>query len=183
MAIHGGHGRGGLSSESKSAIADRLLEAMKPGATDLVFDVGSGDGYYSSRFAERCGKVVAIDAYPEVFEGDNYRRANIETEGVDVCSRLGELGWSRAAHVFFSNSFHDMECQDGILETLSRELRDGACLDLIEFHPDTPFGPPRHIRYSKEALKAKIEPHGFREKATFDLGTHYFVSFERTRQA
>ncbi|HUX41602.1 MAG TPA: methyltransferase domain-containing protein [Rectinemataceae bacterium] len=183
MAIHGAHGRGGLSAETKASIADRLLETMQPGADDLVFDVGSGDGYYSSRFAERCGKVIAVDAYPEVFEGEFYRRANIETQGVDVCSRLGDLGWSSAAHVFFSNSFHDMECQDEILSTLSRELRDGGCLDLIEFHPDTPFGPPRQVRFSKEALKAKVEPYGFREKAFFDLGTHYFVSFERTRRA
>jgi ubiquinone/menaquinone biosynthesis C-methylase UbiE len=179
MAIHGTHGRGGLSLETKAAIADRLLETMKLGPSDVVFDIGSGDGCYSSRFAERSGKVISVEAYAEALEGAYYQRANIERQGVDVCARLGELPWAQAAHVFFSNSFHDMECQDEILATLARELRDGACLDLIEFHPDTPFGPPRHIRYSKEALKAKVEPHGFREKATFDLGTHYFISFER----
>ena len=183
MAIHGGQGRQHGNLESKAAIAERLLETMKLGPADVVFDVGSGDGYYSSRFAERCGTVIAVEAYAEALEGEYYRRPNIEGRGVDVCARLGELPWARAAHVFFSNSFHDMECQDELLATLSRELRDGACLDLIEFHLDTPFGPPRHIRYSKEALVAKVAPHGFVERASFDLETHYFVSFERRRPA
>ena len=183
MAIHGGQGRQHGSLESKAAIADRLLATMDLGPADVVFDIGSGDGYYSSRFADRCGAVVSVEAYAEALEGAYYRGANIEKRGVDVCAHLAELEWKRAAHVFFSNSFHDMECQDEILATLSRELRDGASLDLIEFHPDTPFGPPRHIRYSKEALKTKVEPYGFREKASFDLGTHYFVSFERVRGA
>ena len=179
MAIHGGQGRQHGNLEARSAIADRLLETMRLGPGDVVFDIGSGDGYYSSRFAESCGKVVSVEAYAEALDGPYYQHVNIEKQGVDVCAKLGALDLSRATHVFFSNSFHDMECQDEILRTLARELREGARLDLVEFHLDTPFGPPRDIRYSKESLKAKVEPHGFEEKASFDLGTHYFVSFER----
>ncbi|MDA8426341.1 MAG: class I SAM-dependent methyltransferase [Treponema sp.] len=182
MDMHSnGMGRHG-SVEAKAAIADRLLEAMKLGGGDTLVDLGSGDGYYSSRFAETCAKVVAVDASAEVLKSDYYRKLNIETVGADVCAWARTFAWESVAQVFFSNSFHDMRCQEELLATFSAKLRPGARLNLVEFHLDTPFGPPRSIRFSKEQLKALVEPRGFEEKISFDLGTHYFISFEKAKK-
>jgi protein-L-isoaspartate O-methyltransferase len=52
---------------------------MKLKGFDIVVDIGSGDGYYSSRFAERCGKVVAVDSARDVFKGEYYSKDNVET--------------------------------------------------------------------------------------------------------
>lgn len=180
MDRHSGGMRQHGSIEAKSAIADRLLEAMKLGGDDIVVDLGSGDGYYASRFAERCGKVVAVDASSEALKSEYYRKGNIETVCADVCAWANSFAWEGIAQVFFSNSFHDMSCQDGLLSAFSAKLRPGARLSLIEFHPETPFGPPRSIRFSKERLKALVEPRGFEEKTSFDLGTHYYISFEKS---
>jgi SAM-dependent methyltransferase len=170
------------SVEAKAAIADRLIEAMKLDGGDTLVDLGSGDGYYSSRFAAKCAKVVAVDASSEVLKSEYYRKDNIAAVGADVCAWAKTFDWGLVAHVFFSNSFHDMSCQNELLSVFSAKLRPGAHLDLIEFHLDTPFGPPRSIRFSKEQLKALVEPRGFEEKASFDLETHYFVSFEKVNK-
>jgi hypothetical protein len=50
-----------------------------------------------------------------------------------------------------------------------------------EFHPETPLGPPKSSRFSRQQLKTLIEQYGFEEKTYLDLGTHYYVSFEKLR--
>ena len=167
------------SPETKSKIADRLFTVMNLSGSDVVADVGSGDGYYSSRFADVCGKVVAIDEYCDGLKEGFYARANIETVCGDACRWFKDNSFDRFTHVFFSNSFHDMPCQDQILASLSVTFHEGAHLDMTEFHPETPFGPPKSIRFSKDVLRAKVEEHGFKQEAYVDLDTHYFVSFRK----
>jgi hypothetical protein len=72
-----------------------------------------------------------------------------------------------------------MNCQKEILSALFQRLPNGAYIDLIEFFPDTPFGPPKSIRFSKEELKSLVESYGFKESAYLNLSTHYFISFEK----
>ncbi len=181
MEPHSSRGKKHGRPEQKSKILDLLENSMKLSESDILLDVGSGDGYYSSRFAEKCRKVVAIDAYCEGFSSEFYSKPNIQTVCGDVCRWLSENGIGDVTHVFFSNSFHDMTCQEEILSTLSRSLPAGAHLDMIEFHPDTPYGPPKSIRFSSEALKSKIERFGFSQEAYIDLNTHYFVSFAKVK--
>ncbi len=178
MTIHQSHSRQHGSQEVKARIADRIISSMALSTIDVVLDVGSGDGYYTSRFAEYCSKVVAIDEYCENLKSEFYSKANIDAVCEDACRWFREQSVSEITHVFFSNSFHDMVCQGEILSTLAEHLRDGAHIDMIEFHPDTPFGPPRNIRFSREDLKSKVITYGFQEVLYIDLGTHYFVSFE-----
>jgi hypothetical protein len=167
------------SQEARARIADRLQEVMKLTDSDVVVDVGSGDGYYSSRFAEYCKKVVALDLACEVFKSQYYSRGNIDTVCENACTWVGTSSWDEVAHVFFSNSFHDLACQNEVLSVLAQGLPVGAHLDMIEFHPETPFGPPKSVRFSHHQLKALLEGYGFQQRIYFDLDTHYFVSFEK----
>jgi len=172
-------GRQHGSPEVKSKIADKLIKSMNLSKSDVVLDVGSGDGYYSFRFADHCGKVMAVDEYCEGLEGNFYAKSNIQTFCEDACQWFKNHDLAGVTHVFFSNSFHDMSCQDEILSVLSSKLHGGAHLDLIEFHPDTPFGPPKSIRFSKDEIRRKIEPYNFEMSSFIDLDTHYFISFKK----
>ncbi len=179
MDHHSSGGRQHGSPEMKSKIADQILAVMNLSGADVLADVGSGDGYYSSRFADNCGKVVAIDAHCDGLKGSFYARPNIETVCGDACRWFKENSPDKFTHIFFSNSFHDMSCQDDILSALSGTLTKGAHLDLIEFHPETPFGPPKSIRFSKDALRSKVERFGFKQETFIELNTHYFSSFRK----
>ncbi len=179
MDHHHSGGRQHGSPELKSKIADRLLSVMSLSGSDVVADVGSGDGYYSSRFAEACGEVVAVDEYCDGLKGGFYASPNIGTVCGDACRWFKDNSFDKFTHVFFSNSFHDMPCQREMLAALSGTFRKGAHLDMIEFHPDTPFGPPKSIRFSKDALRSMVEPFGFKQETYIELGTHYFMSFRK----
>ncbi|MGC8590167.1 MAG: hypothetical protein ACP5LY_06150, partial [Athalassotoga sp.] len=54
-----------------SMVAD-VLKTMQLEMNDVVFDVGSGDGFYSSEFAKVCKAVFSIDEYEKNFESQNY---------------------------------------------------------------------------------------------------------------
>ncbi len=163
----------------RGEIAERVIELMNLSKEDTIFDIGAGDGFYSSKFADLCKKVVSIEAYGKNFEGELYAEDNIVKIEADICEWIKINDFCEATHIFFSNSFHDMECQDGILDKISSSLKKGGHLDLIEFNLKATFGPPKNIRFSKEALKSKVEKYGFEEKEYNDFENHYFISFEK----
>jgi len=168
------------SPEMKDKILDKIKNSIQLSSNDTLLDIGSGDGYYSSRFAEICNKVIAIDNYSGAFKSKFYGNQKIETVCTDICNWIENADLSKVTRVFFSNSFHDFLCQGVILKKLSAGLPGTAYLYLIEFKLDTMFGPPKNIRFTPEKLKAKIEPFGFMQEAFVDLDTHYFVSFKKT---
>jgi tRNA A58 N-methylase Trm61 len=169
------------SIEVKSKIGDQLINIMKLSQSDVVLDAGSGDGYYSFRFAEHCAKVVAIDMRNDGFKSQFYLKPNIEAINADVCNWIINNNLNKITHVFFSNSFHDMKCQREILSALSQKLPNEANIVMIEFYPETSFGLPKSIRFSKEELKSKVEAFGFMEKNFFDLNTHYLILFKKAK--
>ncbi len=166
------------SPEIKTQIFNKIVKAMHLSTSDTLLDVGSGDGYYSSKFAELCNKVIAIDQYTDGSKSVFYANSSIEFICEDACAWIAHNQLEKVTQVFFSKSFHDMRCQDPILKSFSNKLTNGAYLNMIEFKLDTPFGPPKSIRLSKEELKAQVESYGFIEKAYIDLTTHYFISFK-----
>ncbi len=175
---HGGHGyghwaHGGMSREG---IKDDVMKLMDLKSSDVVADLGSGDGFYSAQFAGVCEKVYAVDEYSESFGSEFYDNPKIVTMNTDACEGLELPG---ITHVFFSNSFHDMGCQEQLLDVITETLPKGGRMTMIEFKPDTPYGPPRNIRFSEEDLVKKVEAHGFKMIGDIDLKGHYAVSFEK----
>lgn len=166
------------SPEIKAQIFNRIVKVMHLTISDTLLDVGSGDGFYSSKFVEICGKVIAIDQYTDGSKNDFYANPSIEFICEDACAWIAHNQLEKVTQVFFSNSFHDMRCQDAILKSFSNKLANGAYLNMIEFKLDTLFGPPKSIRLSKDELKAKVESYGFIEEVYIDLNTHYFISFK-----
>ncbi len=170
---HGIYGGGQFREEIKEAI----LELMELGPEDVVADLGSGAGSYSASFAELAKKVYAVDLGGLAFESTLYDSPGIVKIEKDLCQDF-ELP-ADVTHVFFSNSFHDIECRDTLLSSVPTILKSGARLTMVEFELDTPFGPPRSIRISKEQLKDMVEAHGFQQVGQREFQYHYALSFVR----
>ena len=166
-------------SSFRDRIAEKVLEALALSDRDTVYDVGSGDGFYSSAFARKAAKVRSFDERAHVFDGDFYRYEKIHTVAGNFCTWLDAHGFEDATQVFFSNSFHDMPCQDKILKQIALTLPSGSFLNLIEFHLETSFGPPPAIRFSPGQLKSKVEAHGLSLESQIDLETHYFHRYKK----
>lgn len=160
----------------REKIKDHLLEMMNLTLNDIVIDVGSGDGFYSNEFSKVCKQVFSVDEYCKNFESDFYSNSNITTICIDACHGIDV---PKVTHAFFSNSFHDMKCQDQLLNFLSSILKGGGKLTLVEFKLDTPFGPPKATRFSEDELVKKVEPWGFKKIDRREFEYHYAVSFVR----
>jgi len=163
----------------RTSMVSDVLNVIDLKADDIIFDIGSGDGFYSSEFSKVCKAVFAIDEYEKNFESKHYESQNITKIPESICEWIKKNDFAQATHVFFSNSFHDMECQNEILSALSKSLKKGAHLDMVEFNLKAVFGPPKNIRFSKEMLKTKVEPYGFKEVKYVEFKNHYFISFEK----
>ncbi len=163
----------------RESIADEILKSTGFTKEDVVFDIGSGDGFYSSLFAKKAKKVIAIEAYKQNFEEPYYSEPNIEKVGQDVCEWIKRNDFSEATHVFFSNSFHDLGCQRTLLEKISKTICEGGHIDFVEFNLKANFGPPKSIRLPINVLKPMVESYGFKEDKRIDFETHYFVSFSK----
>ncbi len=171
---HGGYGYGAHGGKAREDIKDKIIKLMNLKSSDIVADFGSGDGFYCAQFAKICEKVFAVDLNADNFNNKFYDDTKIIKLNVDICKKreIPEI-----THAFFSNSFHDMECQESILDRVALSLVKQGRITMIEFKLDTPYGPPKNIRFAEEDLVKKIEAHGFRKINRIDLEGHYAVSF------
>ncbi len=161
----------------REKIKAKLLKMMKLTPNDTVIDVGSGDGFYSNEFSKVCKQVFSVDKNCKNFESDLYSNSNIITICVNACQGINV---PKVTHAFFSNSFHDMKCQDQLLSFLSSNLKNDGKLTLVEFKIDTPFGPPKAIRFSEDELVKKVKPWGFDRIDRREFEYHYALSFVKT---
>ena len=173
------HGHGGKGMAFLDQISGPVVEAVNVQPQQTIYDIGSGDGHYSARFAEKADVVMAFDARPEVFQGENYQKPNIKSVAGNICPWAEEHGFGQAHQVFFSNSFHDMPCQEKLLMWLGSTLKPSSRLNFVEFKLETPFGPPTNIRYSPERLKNLVEAQGFRLVKELSFEYHYFHTYEK----
>ncbi|MEJ2251603.1 MAG: rRNA adenine N-6-methyltransferase family protein [Candidatus Lokiarchaeota archaeon] len=171
---HGFHGNGLHGGKAREGINNKIIKLMNLKSNDIVADFGSGDGFYSAQFAKICEKVFAIDMNAANFKNKFYDDNKIVKLNADICKNL-EI--PEITHAFFSNSFHDLECQEHILDRVALSLVKQSRITMIEFKLDTSYGPPRNIRFEEKDLVKKIETHGFRKIDGIDLGGHYAVSF------
>jgi predicted RNA methylase len=154
---------------------------VSPREGDILVDFGSGDGFYALKFAPLVGSGK-IYAYELNNRGADSIRKNLTDRGIsnvkivekDICYADLPEKFNKA---FFSNVFHDLDCQDTLLFRFSG--MKGLEITFIEFKTDTPFGPPENIRFSQQKLKEKLETHGFVLDREIEFEYHYAQRYLR----
>ena len=162
----------------------KIEELVHPQEGDVIIDFGSGDGFYATKFARLIGsgKVYAfehnragVDAIRKNMSKNGIR--NVEILEKDICSSELPRIFNK---VFFSNVFHDLDCQDELLDRLGK--MPGLEIIFIEFEPDTPFGPPQDIRFSRDQLAGKLNKHGFKLVSETEFDYHYAQKYTYNNQ-
>lgn len=59
----------GQSFLTRESVADSLVEALSPGPSDIVLEVGPGKGVLTRRLVNRVGRVVAVEIDERLVEG------------------------------------------------------------------------------------------------------------------
>ncbi|MEM0146802.1 MAG: methyltransferase domain-containing protein [Conexivisphaerales archaeon] len=155
---------------------NELLHLMAIRKEDVIADLGAGAGYYTFIFAKFASKVYSIDGIEKNAKLIGARGiANVFPVTADLCSQIPVKDFTYA---FFSNSLHDMECWRELIGKLHDMLPEGGRLAVLDFKPDTPFGPP-HSRISADQLDQVAFSAGFSKKGTADFRYHYLSLFSK----
>lgn len=165
--------QGAPSESAKRDAWQRPAEVMdtleiKPGSA--VADVGCGDGYFTFHFAERVGsngKVYAEDIDYKVLSKISARAfkekiGQIElVQGSESDPRLPAAALDA---ILVVNAYHEMDKYDDMLQAMSRALRPGGLLGIIDrkARPGKTH-PQYHERHQipEELVRQDVERNGF----------------------
>lgn len=182
---HGGQSTRGLINPKK------LLQKVGINPSDVVLDLGCGDGFISIEaakdFVGPSGKVHATDVDPaaiakvtkqidefglqniDAFEADATKTIPLEDHSVDTCIIANVM------HGFVVNREID-----AIFSELFRVMKSGGKIAIIEFKKSKRIpGPPYEDRLAPLDVEALMEKHSCTRISAFNPGLlHYALVFQ-----
>ena len=154
---------------------DAIIQELHLSGTEKIADVGAGSGYFTFRFAQALpkGKVYAIDIEPEMLRHIHHKAMTEGVNNVEVIKSTPDDPKVPADVdlVFVCDVIHHVKNQKMWLQQLSRQMKRGAHVVVIEFKEgDLPEGPPASVKIPKKKLIALITENNFKletEKSDF----------------
>ncbi len=155
--------------------------ALKPDA--IVADIGAGTGYFSMRFAHMLpkGRVYGVDTEPGMVKhlADRAKREGLK----NVTAVAAEPGDPRlpekADLIILIDVYHHVEDRERYFRQLQNSLKPGGRVAIIDFHMDSPVGPPKSARIEPDRVKAELRRAGYAltQEHAF-LPNQYFLVFQ-----
>jgi ubiquinone/menaquinone biosynthesis C-methylase UbiE len=146
---------------------------------DVILDMGSGSGSFTFPILHRTGKqnnVIAVDIDPEMLRKVKDHAIiggyGLETVLADIENSL-VFKDNYADYVFLTNVLHQLENKYKIISEIYRVLKRGGEFVLIDWHPDSQFGPSKEVRVNMENLLDNLEKY-FIIKNKLDAGQYHF---------
>ncbi len=173
-------------------VYDLRMEVLK--AIDLkrgqkIADIGAGTGLYTGLFSDAVGKegtVYAVDIVP-IFLSNILDRAK-ETKRSNIKTVLGtpkstNLPANSVNKVFICDTYHHFEFPKNTLASISRALRPGGEIILIDFKREEGESSDwimNHVRAGESVFRSEIESAGFEKITSYDiLKDNYMVRFRK----
>jgi ubiquinone/menaquinone biosynthesis C-methylase UbiE len=166
---------------------EAMLDALKIPKGATVADVGAGVGYTSVRLARRVGPegtVLATDLQPEMLRmlQQNTRAEGLTNVKPVRCTPTDpKLPEGKVDLALMVDVYH--ECSDPVatLKGLSKALKPGGRLVLVEFRaedPDVPIKPEHKMTLAQ--VRREVEPQGFTFKDSLEfLPWQHVIIFEK----
>ncbi len=167
------------ASADQRAEIDRLAQLMqwKPGT--IVADVGAGDGTYSFAAAEKVGpsgRVYSTEIDPEKLKALRAEVEKRKLQNVMVIEGTADdtkLPTNCCDAIFLRRVYHHLTQPAEFDKNLSRSLKPGAHLAIIDFPPDKSFSPVPGVPKNRGG-------HGIPEKIMIDELTEAGLKVEKT---
>ena len=150
-------------ASSKENRPDRIIEALSLQPGQNVADIGVGGGYYSLRFARTVGSdgiVYGVDTNRKFLEhlsasAAKKGLANVKT--IEASSMITSIPAGSLDTVFMRNVFHHLKDRARYFEDLSKLLKTGGRVAIIDYagdvrHGNKLFRRPKGHHVSKERI-------------------------------
>jgi ubiquinone/menaquinone biosynthesis C-methylase UbiE len=154
-------------------LPDRVIAALnlKPG--QIVADIGAGTGYFSVRLAksEAVPKVYAADIEPSMV---SYLRERAAREGLNNVTAI-QAAADRpnlpepVDLILIVDTYHHNGDREVYFRRLTKSLRPGGRVAIIDFKPDSPEGPPKEFRFPLEKFQSEMGKAGYKLAAQYNF--------------
>lgn len=158
-----------------------------------VVDLCAGDGWFTLPIAKLARHVTAIDIDRIMLEAARSRLAQhgiancafVEGDAYDIASLVSRP----VDFVFLANAFHGVPEQTRLARAVEKALVPHGRFAIVNWHArpreETPIlgeprGPATELRMTPEAVRAAVEPAGFKLHQVVELPPyHYGAIFEK----
>jgi ubiquinone/menaquinone biosynthesis C-methylase UbiE len=150
---------------------DKLIAKLgiKPGMS--VADIGTGVGYmlpFLSKAVGPSGTVYAEDIFPDFLSAAKQRAAALpNVKFILGNEKSSELPANSVDLALILDAYHHFDYPDAMLASLSRALKPGGRLAIVEYHKNDHAMDGRssmqHIRLTQAEFIKEIEGFGFRK--------------------
>lgn len=143
-----------------------ILKALRLRGNEVVADIGSATGYFSTRFARAVprGKVYGVDIETNLVDYLK-NRARREKLG-NLTSLLGTADDprlpERADIVFICDTYHHIEGRKAYFADLKKSLKRKGRIVIVDFKKGKlPIGPPDSMKLSEEQITVEMAEAGY----------------------
>jgi ubiquinone/menaquinone biosynthesis C-methylase UbiE len=164
-------------------LPDRVIGALGLRPDSAVADLGAGTGYFTMRLAAAVprGTVYAVDIEPSMLEHIRTRAERAgATNVVTVQAAAASPNLPAPVDVvLIVNTYHHLPDRVAYFTSLQRSLTGAGRVAIVDYHRDSPSGPPPAFRFEASQIEEEMQAAGYRTAArhTF-LPRQHFLVFE-----
>ena len=163
---------------------DRVIAelALRPGSS--VADIGSGTGYFAVRLAKSTAhpKVFGADIEPSMvrYLNDRAQKEGLGNIVAVLASPASPNLPSPVDLILIVDTYHHIGSRPAYFRALQKSLNPGGRIAIIDFSANSPEGPPKEFRFSREQVRQEMAEAGYRLVASPDfLPRQQFLIFSR----
>ncbi len=183
------HGAGWLErpEREKEEHTSKLLPPLKIKPGDVVVDMGSGSGYYTTRLAKLVGergKVYAVDVQPEMIAILRKRLEAEKITNVELVQGTAtdpKLPAGAVDLVLMVDVYHEFTHPHEMTEAMVKALRPGGRLVFVEFRLEDEKVPILVLhRMAEKQVQKEMAPFPLRHVETLEhLPWQHVIIFEK----
>jgi ubiquinone/menaquinone biosynthesis C-methylase UbiE len=161
-----------------------VVKALALKAGDVVADIGAGTGYFTRHFAVAVGttgKAIGLDIEPSMVKYMNEDAEKLDLKNYEarvVKTGDPELPVRSVDVVFLCNTYHHIESRVEYFKNVSKSLKTGGRVVVVDFYKNTDFGPPRDHKMAGEVVIEEMKKAGYHLKKELKiLPQQYYLEF------